>query len=125
VTVFKSISTWLLDLDSGAVRQFTPWRNGLSEFPASFSPDGTSLALSSRLDRAGRPPRFAALAVRLDGSGSTLLARGVAEPIYSPDGASVALITTGKTKTFESEGGTTTYRFTDLAVANSDGSGLR
>jgi Tol biopolymer transport system component len=124
MTVFRSGSIWLLDLGSGAVRRLSPWRNELFEFPSSFSPDGTTLATFRRLDRSGRPSRYASFAMRLDGSGSTLLARGAGEPVYSPDGSRVALIAVGRTRTFATTRGSTTITYTDLAVANADGSGL-
>jgi TolB protein len=123
-TVFRSISTWLLDLDSGTAKRITPWRNELYEYPSSFSPDGSTLAISR--DQPTKHGRFqlSAVAMRLDGSGSTVIARHASEPTYSPDGSRIALIATGKTTTIKSDRGSTTITPTDLAVANADGSGL-
>lgn len=124
VSVFRSISIWLLDLETGAVRQLTPWRNGLHDYPSSFSPDGSMLAISQDQRRRGRPDLHFAVALRLDASGSTVLARHAGEPVYSPDGTKLALISTGATKTFKRDNGKTTITATELAVANADGSGL-
>lgn len=124
VTVFRSVSTWLLDLDSGALRQLTPWRNGLSEYPSSFSPDGLTLAASRYRRLRHDRTRASAIALRLDGSGLSILAENASEPVFSPDGMRLALITTGKQKIFKLEGGTATVTPTELAVANADGSGL-
>ncbi len=124
VTVFRSVSVWLLDIDSGVVRQLTPWRNGLFEYPSSFSPDGATLALSRDQSRRHGGTSIAAVALRLDGSGSTVLARHAGDPAFSPDGSRLALVTVGKPRTIRSPGGATTFAPTDLAVANADGSGL-
>lgn len=125
VTVFHSVSIWLLDIDSGALKQFTPWRNGLFEYPSSFTPDGSTLAITRNQHKGRERTRVSALVLRLDGSGSQVLAEDAGEPVYSPDGTRVALITTGKPKTFKSRRGPTTITPTELAVANADGSGLK
>ena len=119
VTVFDSTSIWLLDLESAKVSQLTPWRNGLFAFPSSFSPDGSTLAISRE-----QRDRRSAVAIRLDGSGETVLARNAAEPVFSPDGARLALITLGKPRTIERGGERLTFSPTELAIAAADGSGL-
>ncbi|HEX5592491.1 MAG TPA: hypothetical protein VFX35_03975 [Solirubrobacterales bacterium] len=124
VTVFESIAIWLLDLRTGVVRQLTPWRNGLHQYPSSFSPDSSTLAISRDQRRHSRPTLRSALSLRLDGSASTVLARHAADPVYSPDGMKLALISTGATRTFESSDGKTTITSTEIAIANADGSGL-
>ncbi|MGN6256547.1 MAG: TolB family protein [Solirubrobacterales bacterium] len=124
VTVFRSVSIWLLNIDSGALRQLTPWRNGLSQFPSSFSPDGSTLAITRDQRKGRHRTRVSAVALRLDGSGSKVLARNAGEAVYSPDGTRLALITVGKPKTRESQEGTETVTPTELAVANAGGSGL-
>ncbi len=118
VTVYHSASIWAADLVTGAQRQITPWRNRLLQIPSSFSPDGSTLAIS-RI--AG--DKTLAVALRLDGSGSTVIARRAWQPVYSPDGTRVALITVGRSRSLpgEWEG---TWTPSELAVANADGSGL-
>lgn len=127
-TVFQGVSVWLLDLDMGTVRQLTPWRKNFFEYPSSFGPDGSTLAISRTLHRRNRPDLYFAVALRLDGSGSTFLARHAREPVYSPDGTKLALISIGRTRTrtIEDRDGKVTFTFTetDLGVANADGSGL-
>lgn len=125
--VYESASIWLVDLTTGAVRQLTPWRNHLVNVASSFSPDGSVLALSRRVGN-----RQEAVALRLDGSGSTVLSKGGLAPVYSPDGSQIALLR-GKRRTFRErhrEGrtivtSTTTTTMTDLFVMSADGSGLR
>jgi TolB protein len=124
VTVFRSVSVWLRDLDSGALRQLTPWRNGLVSFPSAFSPDGSTLAITRNRPLRHERTEVSAVAIRLDGSGSMTLAENAGEPVYSPDGTRLALITVGKPRTFKSPEGETTTVETELAVANADGSGL-
>lgn len=119
VTVYSSVSIWLLDIESQAVRQLTPWRNRLFAFPSSFSPDGSTLAFS----REWRDRR-SAVAMRLDGSGEAVLARNAADPVYSPDGTRLALVTLGKERTIERGGERLTFSPTELAAAAADGSGL-
>jgi Tol biopolymer transport system component len=124
VTVFRSVSIWLLDIESGVVRRITPWRNRLLEFPSSFSPDGSMLAITRDRLRGRHDTRVSAAALRLDGSGLTTLVENAGEPVYSPDGTRIALVTAGKRKTFRSKGRFTAFTPTDLAIANADGSGL-
>lgn len=124
VTVFRSAAIWLLDVESGSRRQLTPWRNGVSAFPSSFSPDGSTLAITRDQRMKGGATHVSAVALRLDGSGSTVLAENAGEPVYSPDGTRLAMITVGKPRTVGSKGESTTFSPTELAVAAADGSGL-
>jgi Tol biopolymer transport system component len=121
---FRGASIWLLDVESGAVRQLTPWRDGLYAFPSSFSPDGSTLAITREHRKASGQTRVAAVALKLDGSGSTVLAENAGGPVYSPDGTRLALTTIGKQRTIGSKGERTTFSPTDLAVAAADGTDL-
>lgn len=124
VTVFRSVSIWLLDLESGAVRQLTPWRNDLFAYPSSFSSDGATLAITREQTKPRGKRRIAAVALRLDGSGSAVLVENAIDPVYSPDGTQLALTTIGTLRTIRSKGESLTYSPTDLAVSAADGSGL-
>lgn len=119
VTVFQSTSIWLLNLDRDTVNQLTPWRNGGFDFPSSFTPDGSTLAISR--DRLHHP---SAVAVRLDGSGETVLARNASDPVFSPDGTRLAMTTIGTRRTIRRKGESLTFAPSELAIAAADGSGL-
>ena len=64
------------------------------------------------------------MAIRLDGSGETVLAQNAEEPTYSPDGTRLALTVTSKRITIRRKGVSLTFTPTELAVAAADGSGL-
>ena len=97
---YSSETTWIVDVDGGEPRRLTPWRNGLHNAPASFSPDGSVLALTkedSNLDGSRT------VLMRLDGSGSTVLSYLSEEPAISPDGSQVAFISYVDGDTVEAE----------------------
>jgi len=85
---FEGVSVWLADLETGRSRPLTPWRDGVFLFPSSFSPDGSRLALSRRIGD-NRP---VAAEIDLDGNPLRVFARNAYEPVYSPDGRSVAFL---------------------------------
>jgi Tol biopolymer transport system component len=118
-TVFRSTSVWLLNLEGGTVRQLTPWGNELFNFPSSFSPDGSTLAITRK-----RHGRFAAVAIRLDGSGEAVLAPNASDPVYSPDGTRLAMTTIGARRKIGRKGESLTFSPSELAVSAADGSGL-
>lgn len=119
VTVYQSFSIWVLDLARGSVSQLTPWRNRGFDFPSSFSPDGSTLAISR--ERGHHP---SAVTIHLDGSGEAVLVRNASDPVYSPDGTRLAMTTVGTRRRIERKGEALTYAPTELAVAAADGSGL-
>lgn len=87
--VYSSTSTWLVDASGGHPRRLTPWRNGLHEQPTSFSPDGTTLALTSKAgDQTGSQVALADLA----SGGQTVVAAKAEEAAISPDGTRIAYV---------------------------------
>lgn len=87
--VYSSTTTWLVNLNGGGARRLTPWRNGLSVSPSSFSPDGSVLMVTKNDSKRNGP---IALAMQIDGGATRVVARNAAEPAVSPDGSQVALI---------------------------------
>lgn len=85
---YASATSWMLDLASGKARQLTPWRNGLFNSPYSFSPGGTVLALDR--SRPGRGTE--AVSYDLGSRKTTTIAVEATEPVFSPDGSRVALV---------------------------------
>ena len=121
---FQAAAVMMVSVNGGPVRRLTPWRNGLQVYPSSFSPDGSTLAVSEER-KVRSTSRTAAIAIQLDGSATTVLARQAGQPVYSPDGTRLALIIAGKRKTIGGDEVQLTYTEGELAVANADGSGLK
>jgi Tol biopolymer transport system component len=121
---FVSTSIWLAYPATGKAVQLTPWRDGRYEYPASFSPDGSRLAISRFVE--GKSPT--ALEIDLQGNPIRTLAANAYEPAYSPDGQSIAFLR-GSVKRVERHfrsGGSllVTARMTDIFVRSSLGSAL-
>ncbi|HVY78984.1 MAG TPA: hypothetical protein VG898_10805 [Solirubrobacterales bacterium] len=114
---YESESIWLASLDGGGRTQLTPWRNGLRQYPSSFSPDGSTLAATRQIGRA----KDDAVAIGLAEGEATVLAHGALGPVYSPDGTEIALLK-GHPRTRADESGRTTATVTDLFVIRADGS---
>jgi Tol biopolymer transport system component len=114
-----------VDIEDGSQRMVTPWHPWGQEavlYPSSYSPDGSTLAVTAWPFNGSTRPR--AVAVRLDGSGSTLLAKNAVEPVYSPDGSRIAFIRVHThVKHFPHHRKRTIVR-KDLYVLRADGSGL-
>lgn len=86
---YSSATTWTVGLDGGRPRRLTPWRNGLSNIPAAFSPDGSTLLL----ERDREPGWNSEIVARpLAGGPLRVVARRAEQPAYSPDGTQIALI---------------------------------
>lgn len=124
--VYRSTSVWAVDLATGISRQLTPWRNGLSSIPTSFSSDGLVLALARQRGERADPE---VVGLHMDGSGVTVLARHATDGVYSPDGSKLALIRVHhRPLGHPARGGTATTSFettTDLFVMKTDGSESR
>lgn len=114
-------TVWLLDLSDHSERRITPWRREVVEAPASFTPDGSTLAVE-REEPMGAEIRYTVLALPLTGGPPTTLVEDATEPAYSPDGTRLALIVAGNQK--EVAAGLEVMP-AHLAVADADGSGLR
>jgi WD40-like Beta Propeller Repeat len=86
---YFSVTTWTVPVAGGRPSRLTPWRNGLSNAPAAFSPDGSTLLLE-RDQRAGL--HLEVVARPLAGGSLRVIARNAEQPAYSPDGTRIALI---------------------------------
>ena len=118
---YSSTTTWVADLSTGESRRLTAWRNGLSNEPTSFSPDGSLLAMTKSDDNLdGRQ----VVLIHLDGSGSTVAFPQASEAVISPDGTRVAFAGYRNATHIEAEENRD-YDIGELYVANVDGSGIR
>lgn len=87
---YESAAVWTVDLETGEQRRLTRLRNGLEQYPTSFSPDGSTLlvtrfSLSRSID-------FELVAIRFDGRTSSLLVSRGAFGEYSPDGSRIVFL---------------------------------
>jgi TolB protein len=117
------ISIWTIDLVTGKKRQLTPWREELSYFASSFSPDGSTLAVTRVDERRSGEPEVVTL--DLATGRTSLILRKSALPVYSPDGSELALLRQQKRAVRRHGTLREVEESTDLYVANADGSGLR
>ena len=87
---YFSATAWTVAVAGGPPQRLTPWRNGLLNEPASFSPGREGAAARSRR----RTPFVPSEVVARDlGAGTTrVVARNAEEPAFSPDGSRIALI---------------------------------
>ena len=114
---FHGSSIWTVDLQTGAQRRLTPWRDEVDYAASSFSPDGSTLLATHEDDLLLSEPEPVALA--LDGSGSRRLFNDGFSPVYSPDGSKIAFA-----RNIE-EYGEDRGEDVDLFVIDADGTGLR
>ncbi len=115
---YSSTSTWIVPLAGGKPRRLTPWENGRTSVPSSFSPDGSTLAVT--VAQPDKPLRVDAIDLK-SGKTRTLL-REASEAVYSPDGSKVAFLSY---RDHESVPGMDNPEGTDeVYVANADGGDL-
>lgn len=86
----EGTAVWTIDLETSEQRRHTALRNELSQFPTSFSPDGSTL-LVTRFG-AGRSYDYELVAIRFDGRTSSLLVGRGAFGEYSPDGSRIVFL---------------------------------
>lgn len=108
----RGAAIWTIDLTTWEQRQLTPARPGLAYVASSFSPDGTTLLATRSDDHRSGEAEPVALDLQT-GHSTRLLADGL-QPIYSPDGAKIAL--------FRKVG---RRRHNDLFVLNTENGTLR
>lgn len=120
-----SVSIWLADLQTGKTRPLITAGRGDLYIPASFSPDGSRLAISRKIDGG----QSEAVVYGLDGRQISILASNAYEPIYSPDGKSIALLRGPRkdvTRHFPPSGRLhLSARMTDIFVMPASGGPLR
>jgi Tol biopolymer transport system component len=87
--IYRSWSVWFADTAGGRSVRLTPWRNGLLMTASSFSPDGSTLVVSRKKNERADAEL---IAMRLDGSGSAVIARHASGGVYSPDGTRLAFL---------------------------------
>ncbi|HET6999638.1 MAG TPA: hypothetical protein VFI03_13760 [Solirubrobacterales bacterium] len=118
---YSATTAWVVDLAGGKPRPLTRWRNGLHNEPSSFSPDGSTLALTKQDDNLDGPRVVLA---PVDGSAATELVQLAEEAAISPDGSRLAFIGYKDLDVVQAEEDRD-YTAGELYAMNIDGTGLR
>jgi Tol biopolymer transport system component len=119
--VYSHSSIWMTSFDGRVTRQLTPWAREIPNTPSSFSPDGSVLGITHR---SADYRNSQAVALRVDGSGSSVIAKDAGGPVYSPDGSKIALLRIRRVPYRGDESRAPKFEgTTDLFVVNVDGSG--
>ncbi|HET7443655.1 MAG TPA: hypothetical protein VFJ57_03260 [Solirubrobacterales bacterium] len=117
---YFSVTAWTVAVAGSRPQRLTPWRNGLQNEPASFSPDGKVLLL----DRKRTPFVPSEVLARDLRTGKTrVVARNAEEPTFSPDGSRIALISYRDRIRVQTADGAVPVG--ELYVVDANGSGLR
>lgn len=85
---YRSTSTWIVETLGGRPRRLTPWGNGRFSVPSSFSPDGSTLAVT--VERIGAKSEVDTVA--LASGARRKLVGEAAEAAYSADGSEIAFV---------------------------------
>jgi Tol biopolymer transport system component len=115
---FSSV-VWVANASGSDVHQVIDARQGFDYTPSSFSPDGSTLAVTR--ESGYNPPEPRAMLFRLQGKGgSRMLARWASEPVFSPDGSQIVFVR-------ESIEHPQRFRIThrDLYLMSADGKAIR
>lgn len=84
-----STTPWIANVDRSGARRLLGGREDVTYAPSSFSPDGSTLAVTKAQLGSGRPE---VLLVGLDRGGARSLAKGASEADFSPDGSRILLV---------------------------------
>lgn len=86
-----SSTVWVANANGSGAHRVVDGREDFDYLPSSFSPDGSTLAVTR--ESGYNPPEPRALLFRLRGKGgSRLLARWATEPVFSPDGSQIVFV---------------------------------
>jgi Tol biopolymer transport system component len=108
---------WVANADGSGARRLVDWAQDVTYTPVSFSPDGSTLAVT-KSEFASNEPEI--VLIGLDRRSVRTLARRASEPVFSPDGSRIVFVK----HALERQGGATvTHR--DLYTVSVDGRGLK
>jgi Tol biopolymer transport system component len=116
---YASTTTWIVDLRGGKPRRLTPWRHGLDNVPGSFTPDGSGLLLTQEDDDGSR-----VVQVNVATGEAREILPLAEEPVFSPDGSTIAFIGYLHPDLVEAEEDEN-YLAGELYVARADGTEVR
>jgi len=89
---FFGTTPWVARVNGSGAHRLAEWREGVEYVPSSFSPDGSTLAVTRTSALTSSWP--GALLFKLDGSGNRrpLVRFPASDPVFSPDGSEIALV---------------------------------
>lgn len=108
---------WVARVDGGGARRLLGWHKNVTYTPASFSPDGSTLAITEEVFASDEPK---ILLFRLDRRAVRPLVERASEPEFSPGGAQIAFV-----KHSIERQGKFKVAHKDLFTMGVDGKGLR
>lgn len=115
--LMRGSTIWSVDVFGGPPRRLTPSRNGLWMLPASVSPDGQTLLVS----RGAKGESWNVVKMHLDTGRKDVFLRHASDPVYSPDGTSIAFVRWRRVGTKKNADEETS----DIFTVRSVGGGLR